>query len=161
MKGLQYDLFFFFFFFFQTYTGLKQFLTSTKQTNKSMWVAKNNLSFDGFKRLVSLRVTGVSWILLTRTCSKFCLWAFFWIELTRRSLKKLGNEILNAFELLLITKIRFDNAIRSNYRAVMIFVWKSFQNDPLPNKGIHDDCLQFQSYNTTLIKTIGTLFFMI
>lgn len=75
--------------------------------------------------------------------------------------QELGNEILNAFELLLITKIRFDNAVRSNYRAVMIFVWKSFQNDPLPNKGIHDDCLQFQSYNTTLIKTIGTLFFMI
>lgn len=40
----------------------------------------------------------------------------------------------------------------------MVFVWKSFKNDPLPNKGIHDDCLQFQSYNTTLIKTIGTLF---
>lgn len=51
------------------------------------------------------------------------------------------------------------------FEAITGLLWslfeKSFQNDPLPNKGIHDDCLQFQSYNTTLIKTIGTLFFMI
>lgn len=156
MTGLQYDLFFFFFKPIQAWSNSLQ--AQNKQTNLCELL---KIIFLSTALNVSLRVTGVSWILLTRTCSKFCLWAFFWIELTRRSLKKLGNEILNAFELLLITKIRFDNAIRSNYRAVMIFVWKSFQNDPLPNKGIHDDCLQFQSYNTTLIKTIGTLFFMI